>query len=199
MGVCVRDRWQVKAKRSYENRRFFFPGVITLTVEADILQWEHFSFEDQKNKEWTVSRLASLASLSSGWGQCNLGAGDFMLSGGGQYVGAEIFGRACWRGRRKVDCRLSIFEKLFTQGCNSGCLIAKVDCRLLIFEKLFTHTLRVKAITTRNPQANAILERVHVHATIGNIIRTHHQAAPYGIQNWIQNWPFFDICRCDGV
>jgi hypothetical protein len=29
----------------------------------------------------------------------------------------------------------------------------------------------VKAITTRNPQANAILERIH--ATIGNIIRTH--------------------------
>jgi hypothetical protein len=31
--------------------------------------------------------------------------------------------------------------------------------------------IRVKAITTRNPQANAILERIH--ATIGNIIRTH--------------------------
>jgi hypothetical protein len=31
--------------------------------------------------------------------------------------------------------------------------------------------ITVKAITTRNPQANAILERIH--ATIGNIIRTH--------------------------
>jgi hypothetical protein len=29
----------------------------------------------------------------------------------------------------------------------------------------------VRAINTRNPQANAILERIH--ATIGNIIRTH--------------------------
>jgi voltage-gated potassium channel Kch len=31
--------------------------------------------------------------------------------------------------------------------------------------------ITVKAITTRNPQANAILERIH--ATLGNIIRTH--------------------------
>jgi hypothetical protein len=31
--------------------------------------------------------------------------------------------------------------------------------------------ITVKALTTRNPQANAILERIH--ATIGNIIRTH--------------------------
>jgi hypothetical protein len=54
--------------------------------------------------------------------------------------------------------------------------------------------LKIKAITTRNPQANAIIE--HVHQTIGNIIRTFNVQTMDSNDPWarILTAPMFAVC-----